>query len=384
MTKLRFFLVLVAAMLSCAVPAPKLAVKSAADPPHQPLPALASKADVPRTRPAPEPRARRQSIVVVAIDGVRWQDVFEGVDPRIARAHEMPLSEIVGPDQIVPHLYALASGEGVAIGAPGHGAPIVASDAAVKSLPGYMEIFSGHPETRCRNNYCSRIRRPTLVDQLAAEPGHKKQDVAVIASWSGIGRAAAERPSRIAMSVGRDDGNNLDLFLYDTRAAQLLAAGRASNAWPGSGDYRPDRYTAAIALRYLRVVKPRFLFIGLGDTDEWGHKNKYRRYLAALSAADTLVGKVQNILSKLQGQGWSTALMITADHGRDPKGINHGGVRSAARTWLIAGGSLIRAHGFVRAPVRRHLADIAPTLRKLMGLAPDRAPGAGHVLEELL
>lgn len=320
----------------------------------------------------------------MTIDGVRWQDVFEGVDPRIARAHHMPPSAIVGPDQIVPHLYALASGEGAALGAPGHGAPIVASDAAVKSLPGYMEIFSGRASTRCQNNYCPRIRRRTLVDQLAAEPGLKKKDVAVIASWSGIGRAAAERPSRIVMSVGRDDGSNLNMLLYDARAAELLAAGRAANAAPGSGDYRPDRYTAAIALRYLRVVKPRFLFIGLGDTDEWGHKNKYRRYLAALSAADAVVGKVQHFLSELEGKGWATALMVTADHGRDPRGINHGGVRSAARTWLIAAGSLIRAHGFVRAPVRRHLADIAPTLRKLMGLRPDRAPGGGHVLGELL
>ncbi len=223
-----------------------------------------------------------------------------------------------------------------------------------------------------------------MIDELAAQPDTQLGDVAVIASWSGIGRAAAEHPDRIVMSTGRRKGDHLDRVRFDDTAKKLFTEGRHANPHPGSGDYRPDHFTAALALHYLRVNHPRFLFIGLGDTDEWGHRNDYRDYLVALHRADALVGKVVDTLASLHEKGWDTALFVTADHGRDSECRNHGGVRSAMRTWLVAGGSLLQAHGEVSAPVPRHLADIAPTLRQLMGVKPDTDPSAGHVLTELL
>lgn len=380
MVKLRLFLLLLVALFGCAGQGPALRLASPVDPPRIPLPARAPLA----SRAPALSREARLSVVVVTIDGVRWQEVFDGVDRRLAREHDLPASAVVGPARLVPELHALASGDGAALGAPGHGEPISASDPAVKSLPGYIEIMSGRPATGCSNNNCPRIRETTLIDQLAAEPGTTMGDIAVIASWSGIGRAAAARPSRIVLSAGRSRGDNLALLRSDAKAKTLFAAGRRARARPGSGDYRPDRYTAAIALHYLRVRRPRFMFIGLGDTDEWGHKNDYRDYLGALHRADALVRKVARTLASLHELGWSTALLVMADHGRDHECRNHGGVASAARTWLVAGGSLIRARGLVNAPVPRHLADIAPTLRSLMGVAPDTDPRAGHVLDELL
>lgn len=381
MAKLRLVLVLLVVLFGCAGQEPALRLDSPVEPLRLALPTRAPappKALHRKTTPA------RQSIVLVTIDGVRWQEVFEGVDRRLAHEHRLPASAVVGPQKLVPELHALASGEGAALGAPGHGEPISASDKAVKSLPGYMEIMSGRRTTGCSSNNCTRIDRPTLVDQLATQPGTKVGDVAVITSWSGIARAAAEHPSRIVMSAGRNKGDHLDHLLFDAEAKQLFAGGKHARPRPGSADYRPDRYTAAIALHYLQVQHPRFLFIGLGDTDEWGHKNDYKDYLGALHRADALVGKVARTLASLHGKGWATALFVTADHGRDPECRNHGGVPSAMRSWLVAGGSLIRAHGEVSAPVPRHLADIAPTLRHLMGVKADSDPDAGHVLDELL
>ncbi len=365
-------------MFGCAGQEPVLRLDSPVQPPHIALPARAAAKPPVKATPA------GQSIVLITIDGVRWQEVFNGVDPRLAMEHRLPSSEVVGPDKLVPELHALAAGEGAALGAPDQGEPISASDSAVKSLPGYMEIASGRRTSRCVNNSCPRIDRPTLVDQLAARPGYKLDNVAVISSWSGIAHAAAEHPSRIVMSTGRITGDHLDHLRFDEKARKLLSDGRRAGALPGSDDYRPDHYTAQIALHYLRTKHPRFLFIGLGDTDEWGHKNDYKDYLESLRRADALVGEVARTLASLQTLGWETAFFVTADHGRDPECRNHGGVPSAMRTWLVAGGSMIHAHGLVSAPVPRHLADIAPTLRKLMGVEADTDPDAGRVLAELL
>lgn len=378
MSGVRLFLVFLLALVGCTDQAPRLRFASPVDPPHIAVPER-----VPVTLPAPA-REARQAIVLLTIDGVRWQEVFRGVDRRLASEHGLAADRVTGPSELVPELTALASGEGAAIGAPDYGAPLGASDDAVKSLPGYMEIMTGRPATDCVTNHCPPIRATTVIDQLAASSGTRPGDVAVIASWPTIANAAAADPSRIVLSAGRHGGSHLDALRYDATATKLLEDGARAGHGPGLGDYRPDSHTAAIALRYLQVQKPRFLFIGLGDTDEWGHKNRYGRYLSSLHRADAVVGKVVSILASLHQRGWSTALFVTADHGRDPACVNHGGVASAKRSWLVAAGSLIGAHGFVRAPAPRHLADIAPTIRRFAGLAPDRDPRAGHVLEELL
>ncbi len=371
---------LLVALFGCAREQPGLRLASPVEPQAILLP-LPTASVAPA--PAP-PEASHTAVVLVTIDGVRWQEVFGGVDRRLAREHGLAASEIVGPAALVPELHALVVGEGAAIGAPGSGEPIAASDPAVKSLPGYMEITSGRAVTDCATNHCPRITAPTILDQLATTPDVQLGDAAVIASWPGIASAAAAHPSHIVLSAGRTTGTHLTRLRFDSTATKLWSAGKRSGALPGYGDYRPDRYTAAIALHYLRARHPRFLFIGLGDTDEWAHKNRYRRYLDALHRADALVGEVVRTLASLHERGWSTALFVTADHGRDPECRNHGGVASAARTWLVAGGSLVRAHGRVRAPVKRYLADIAPTLRSLMQLDADTDARAGHVLDELL
>lgn len=56
-------------------------------------------------------------------------------------------------------------------------------------------------------------------------------------------------------------------------------------------------------------------------------------------------------------------------------GAGFGSSRAALRS---------KVRGFAAAPVERHLADLAPTLRVLFGLPADHGPGAGFPLFELL
>ena len=55
----------------------------------------------------------------------------------------------------------------------------------------------------------------------------------------------------------------------------------------------------------------------------------------------------------------------------------------AARTWLVATGPRIMARGDVASARERHLADIAPTMRLVLGLPADRDSLAGQPMEEL-
>lgn len=324
------------------------------------------------------------TLVVVVIDGVRWQEVFRGVDPKYAARLGGGRLDRRKPRDLVPNLYGLMTEGGATLGAPGHGAPFAASGPVFKSLPGYMELLSGRQAWSCRSNRCPPISEPTLADQIATSPSVELGDVLVFSSWPGLARAAAAEPSRIVLSTGRSGGQQLDFLLADSNIRELAEAARVAGPSPGKGDFRADRFTARMALRCLERSRPRFLFVSLGETDVQAHAGSYYRYLDALAFADDFVGRVAELLEGLNAQGWRSTLFVTSDHGRDYNFRDHGAYApESARSWLIAAGWGIRP-GFAAAPRRRRLADLMPTARSLLGLPADGHPRAGVVMSELL
>jgi phosphopentomutase len=164
-----------------------------------------------------------------------------------------------------------------------------------------------------------------------------------------------------------------------------LKEGEAAGPAPGHGDFRRDEVTARLALHHLRASRPRFLFIGLGETDEYGHRREYKNYLRALREADRVIGEVAAVLEGFERQGRETLLLVTTDHGRSHDFESHGAhAPESARVWLLAAGSRFVARGYARAIAPRRLADLAPTLRFALGLPKDPSAYAGEVLDELL
>jgi len=321
------------------------------------------------------------SIVLIAVDGVRWQDVFLGVDRSMAEAEAIDESFMLPADRLLPNIFRRVIPRGVAIGAPGYGAPMRASGPNHVSLPGYMELLSGSATT-CTENDCKTVPAPTIVDAFRDHFGPEGGAVGVITSWERIERAAAADARGIVMSTGRTGGATREAIRSDPVAAELLDVGSEVGPYPGHGDYRPDFYTAALALRFLWTRRPRFMFVGLGDTDEWAHQDNYEAYLQSMRFADTFVGNVLDTLEMMGSWGARTTVIVTTDHGRSNDFTGHGRSVESGRVWMVARGGSVPALGYVRSPEERHLADIAPTIRSLAGL-PER-DGGGHVLAEML
>ena len=362
--------VLLPAAMSCA----------SAPPPESRATTASSPAPRPPTTASPRPP---HSVVVVAIDGVRWQEVFRGVDPALGAAQGVPPEAMDSAQKLMPNLHGLLASDGAAIGAPDNGAPVVAAGPNFVSLPGYREMLSGRWPSGCVDNACPRVTAATLADEFARiDP--RREDVAVVASWPTLANAASADPQRLAISAGRHGGATRDALGFDARARSILDEAEAAAPHPGHGDFRPDRFTAELALRYLRHHRPKFLFVGLGETDEYGHRNDYKRYLEALRFADGFVGDVARDLRTLRRSGTRTLLVVTTDHGRAEDFVHHGeDAPESARAWIVAAGSGIQARGFVSAPTTRRLADIAPTIRRWAGLPDDGHSSAGNVLTEL-
>ena len=152
-------------------------------------------------------------------------------------------------------------------------------------------------------------KTPTIVDAFRDAYQSEGGAVGVITSWERIERAAAVHSHGVVMSTGRTGGATRDSLRSDPALSDLLDVGSDVGPYPGNGDYRPDYYTAAIALRFLSTRRPRFLFVGLGDTDEWGHQDNYEAYLQSMRFADSFVGNVLDTLETMGSFGARTTIV---------------------------------------------------------------------------
>jgi len=325
------------------------------------------------------------TIVIVTLDGVRWHEVFEGVDAKLAAEHDMPQSAVVSARELLPNLYAIIDSHGSALGAPGHGAAISASGPDFLSLPGYAEMLSGRSVTGCANNQCAGVAAHTIIEQLSSGAARPDADVAAVTSWGEIAKVTSYGSCRAAVSSGRHGGSNREIFGRDREGAELLSLAENAPRGLGDADFRPDALTADLGIHYLKTQAPRFLFLGLGEPDEFGHMNDYAGYLESLRRADARIAEIDAELQRLAASGTRTALFITADHGRADNFVDHGEkYPESARVWLVASGSALNARGFVVAPSERRLADLAPTMREIAHLPRDTDLAAGAPLVELL
>ncbi len=345
------------------------------------------------------PERSEAAVVLVVLDGVRWQEVFTGADRDLARSCGFSAGAWTSARALMPNLHrwmedgpaaaspgrGQTSTRGLAIGAPsrsrGSGgiSGISASGPNFISLPGYMEIFSGHPDPACDTNDCPRPLEPTIADDVQASGG--ADDVAVVTSWPAIARAASSVEPTFLVSAGRkllEHGGVLDA---DTEAGTLLERTAHGGALPGEGDYRQDALTAGLALRVLSDLRPRFLFVGLGDADEHAHRGNYLGYLEALRAADAFLGELGDMLRSMGARGEHTTILVTTDHGRAYDFADHGArFPESSRAWLVAAGEDVRGRGPVAGSRQYTLSNIAPTVRALLGMGR----GDGEAISEIV
>jgi hypothetical protein len=146
----------------------------------------------------------------------------------------------------------------------------------------------------------------------------------------------------------------------------LLSAGAASAGYPGWGDYRPDAYTAKVALRYLETVLPRVLVLGLGDPDELAHRGDFAGYRRATRRADDVIGELEATLARMGDAGAATTVLVTTDHGRGSGNalrIHGSSVPESANVFVVAFGRGIEHRGLACPSSPLRLADVAGAVR---------------------
>jgi phosphopentomutase len=139
------------------------------------------------------------------------------------------------------------------------------------------------------------------------------------------------------------------------------------HVWP---DNALDVFTMEAARSALRRRRPRLLYVGLGETDEWGHARRYDLYLDAAHNSDRWLGRTWRALQEDPQYRGKTTLVVTINHGRGATRADwtdHGkDVAGAEFVWVAVPGPDTPALG-ERQKVEVTQGQLAATIARLLG-----------------
>jgi hypothetical protein len=317
------------------------------------------------------------AVVLVTMDGLRWQEVFAGADSTIlADTIATPARDAVArywrptPAErraaLLPFLWSVVAREGQVFGDRFAGGAMRVTNGRKFSYPGYQELLAGYPDSTIDSNAKRPNHNVTVLEWLHTRPGYRGR-VAAFGTWDVFPYIINEDRSGVPVNAGWEA---LALPRPTERQA-LLNTLMADLPHVLGEEERFDALTFRAALEYLREARPRVLYIALGETDDWAHRRRYDRYLDAARRGDAFVRELWETLQSLPEYRGRTALIVTTDHGRGPTVADwpHHGASVVDAEWIWAAvlGPGVAARGSRVDVTDATQAQIAATLAALLG-----------------
>jgi Sulfatase len=327
------------------------------------LPFLLAAADPTHTR----------NVILVTADGLRWQELFRGLDPLLANEKSVSMdpaskdaanrrARFATRESLLPFFWNTLAKNGTVL------RDVNVTNAYRVSYPGYSEILTGRAsDDVIKGNDPIQQPNETVLEFLKRKLSLSKDRVALFSSWDHFHYIAEHIPGTIFINAGYQDlPSSPDL----SRLQKITPT-----PWD---EARHDSFTFELALEYLKSAKPRVLFISFDETDDWAHARRYDRVLDMIANFDTFLNRLWTTIQSMPEYRDSTTLIVTSDHGRGSTladWSSHGSkVEGADKIWLAILGPDTPAAGEIRDHAEQR--DITPTIIKLLGLNPADYKGA--------
>lgn len=338
------------------------------------------------------------NLVVVTLDGLRWQEVFAGYDKALLdnkdiTEHPETLLEKFGGgtgeerrEKLMPFLWGAVQRQGLLIGNRNKKSTMDVTNTWWFSYPGYNEILTGRADPKIDSNKPLPNRNTTFLEWLNGQPEFAGK-VAAFGSWDVFPAIINRERSGVYINAGFESAgwNNLSdraRFLNELQA-------QTPSPWV---NVRLDAFTYGFAKEYLQQHKPRVLYIALGETDDFAHDKEYHQYLHAAHRSDRFLADLWRTLQSMDNYHDNTNLIITVDHGRgyhadswphhaseqaikqhfdDLNQFSDGGIAGANEIWFAALGPNIRKIGEASGGKALYQNQVAATALALLEKKPD-------------
>ena len=319
----------------------------------------------------------RESVILVTLDGVRWQEVFEGAEERLLSKQEGGVHDVAGlrsafwresaearREVLFPFVWGTLAREGQVLGNARKGTPMRVTNGHSFSYPGYAEMLCGFADARVDSNKKVPNPNATVLEWLSHRPGFEGQ-VAAFCTWD------------VFLSILNRD--RCGFFVHmgppvtpeSPEGRRRLLEDLYGDVPPLFGGVVLDALEFHAGLDYVRARKPRVFYLALGETDEWAHEGRYDLYLQAAHRGDDFVRRLWETVQAMPEYRGRTSLIVTTDHGRGDAPAewkSHGAkVKGAEFVWAAMIGPGVASRGERHDTEGLTQSQIASTLAGLVG-----------------
>ena len=319
---------------------------------------------------------KTQNVIFVMTDGMRWQDVFRGADAALmgqagAAGSVEELKRLYWRESpqarreaLLPFFWQTIAGKGQIYGSRDLGSDAYVTNGKNFSYPGYNETLCGFPDARIRSNDNVPNSNVTVLEWLHRKAAYRGK-VAAFGAWMVISSIVNAQRAGFAVNAGYAPFTAPPV----TPALELL--NRLKNETYAWDDEVYDSFAFHTALEYLKLNKPRVLYLSLGETDDWAHEGRYDSYLRAAHRVDEYLRELWETVQSMEEYRGKTALIFSTDHGRGEAPVewkDHGEkIPGSKYIWMAFLGPDTRALGERSKIAAVTQNQIAATLAALLG-----------------
>lgn len=326
---------------------------------------------------AAQDKPRTENVIVVTLDGFRFQEFFGGADENLLNKQFGGVKEIEplrqrywrkSPEErrtaLLPFLWGTVAKDGQIFGDRSRKAPCRLTNGLKFSYPGYSEMFCGFADPSINSNAKKPNPNMSVLEFLHGKSGYKDR-VAAFCTWDVFPSIFRVERSGLKIHYAREPIKDDPLSDRQRLMNEMLP--KLPRYW---ADVAFDLSAMEFAREHVRRHGPRVLYTGLGETDEWGHGRRYDLYLDAAHNADKFLAELWQAVQKMPQYKDKTTLLVTTDHGRGDTRIDwidHGkNVPLAEFIWIAVLGPDTPALG-VRENVETTQSQVAATIAHVLG-----------------
>jgi hypothetical protein len=325
---------------------------------------------------------KNPNVILITLDGVRWQDVFTGIDTNLLNSNytqdkDLLTQKFVGKSTeenralLMPFFWNTIAKQGQLHGNRNKESKVNLTNKMMFSYPGYNEILTGKADDKNIDSNDKIYNKNVTILEMANNSEAYKGKVAAFGSWDVFPFIINDKRSGVPVNAGYMNATaNLNVreeFLNEMQR-------QAPVVWES---VRLDVFTHHYAKEYMKKNHPKLVYLSYGETDDFAHGGLFDFYMKSLQNTDSLI---EDLWNYVQGDSFykdNTYFIITTDHGRGEgdeeasKWTSHGAdVAGAEQTWLAILGPDVTATG-ESSNKQLFTNQIAPTVLKTLNMKID-------------
>jgi hypothetical protein len=347
--------------------------------------------------PAASP-GKTRNVVLIVSDGLRWQEVFTGAEEDLLndnaggswlsdaelRKRYWRATPAERREALFPFLWGTVAKQGQMFGNQALGSIARVSNGKAFSYPGYNEMSTGFPNDAIDSNEFGPNPTPSVFEWLNKfDEFHGR--VAIYGTWNVFENIFNQRRSGLIIQAGWTPPPETS----PPTPRQALLKRLFATTTPLDEEDVDNSFLQVALLDYVKSAKPRVLFVGYGETDNWAHQGRYDLVLDSAHRTDGFVKELWETMQAMPQYRGTTTFIITTDHGRG-SGLTewkeHGvEEKGSENIWVAVIGPDTQALGERRGGPVLVQAQIAATVAALVGkdynaAVPPAAPPVADVL----